>query len=173
MSRIAIFIDGGYIEKVLNNELNAVRIDYSKLSNYIANCISPQIDLLRAYHYHCLPYQSNPPTPTEQALFAKKQKFFAALDGLPRFEVRYGRLERRGPDASGQYRYEQKLIDVLLSVDLVRFSATRQITHAALVAETPTSARQWMLPRWMGCLYGCFMDKTHTASCGKEPMSAR
>ena len=90
--------------------------------------------MLRAYYYHCLPYQSNPPTPTEQALFAKKQKFFAALDRLPRFEVRYGRLERRGPDTSGQYRYEQKLIDVLLSVDLVRLSATRQITHAALVA---------------------------------------
>lgn len=134
MSRIAIFIDGGYVDKVLEHEFNSARIDYAKLPRHIADHISPDIDLLRAYYYHCLPYQSNPPTPIERDFFARKQRFFATLDQLPRFEVRYGRLERRGPDANGQYRYEQKLIDVLLSVDLVRLSATRQITHAAIVA---------------------------------------
>lgn len=132
--RLAIFIDAGYLFKVLSNELGGVKVDFEKLPGHITARVSANVDLLRTYYYHCLPYQSNPPTPDEQARFGSAQKFHSFLDRLPRFQVRLGKLARRGPDASGSYHYEQKLIDVLLSVDLVQLSATKQITHAALIA---------------------------------------
>lgn len=46
---------------------------------------------------------------------------------LPRFEVRLGKLAKR-PDG-----FEQKRVDIMLAVDLVRMSWGRQVETAALV----------------------------------------
>lgn len=53
---------------------------------------------------------------------------------LPRYEVREGFLARRGPDKKGLFSFEQKMVDVLLSIDLVRLCSKGKITHAALLA---------------------------------------
>lgn len=131
MERCAIFIDGAYLSKVLQqlHAPNGVRLDYSKLSNHLAQ----GANLLRAYYYDCLPYQSAQPTPEEAHRFAKKQAFFAAITALPRFEVREGKLERRGSGPNNYY-FEQKRVDILLGVDMVELAATRQIQTAILVA---------------------------------------
>jgi uncharacterized LabA/DUF88 family protein len=134
MPRVAIFIDGGYLDMVLRREFSNARIDYQKLANYIAQQIHPEADILRTYYYHCLPYQSNPPTLEEKRRFGAAEKFMEGLRSLPRFEVRLGRLARRGPDKDGHYDYQQKMVDALLSIDLVRLSTKGQITHAAIVA---------------------------------------
>jgi uncharacterized LabA/DUF88 family protein len=134
MPRVAIFIDGGYLDQMLRHGLGRARIDYKKLASYIAHCIHPDTDILRTYYYNCLPFKGAPPTQEESERFGKAQNFLEALRRLPRFEVRLGRLARRGPDSSGRYYYEQKMVDVLLSVDLVRLSTKGQITHAAIVA---------------------------------------
>jgi len=62
MRRVATFIDGGYLDKVLRHELKGVRIDYAAFSRQILAQIHPDAYALRTYYYHCLPYQSNPPT---------------------------------------------------------------------------------------------------------------
>jgi len=134
MSRLAIFIDGGYIDKVLRHEFNGAKISYRDLPKWIANSIQPDIGILRTYYYHCLPYQSNPPTQEESKYISSAQKFFGALRRLPRFEVRLGLLARYGPNANGRYYYQQKRVDVLLSVDLVQLSTKRAIDHAAIIA---------------------------------------
>lgn len=84
------------------------------------------------HYYHCLPWQSPHPTPEESARFARKQQFFNALQSLPRFEVRLGRLEFRGTDQNGNPIFEQKRVDILLGVDLVLLAAKQRISHAAL-----------------------------------------
>lgn len=132
--RLAIFIDAGYLIGVLKDELGGAWLDYTLFPKHIAQTVMPQIDVLRTYYYHCLPYQSATPTKEESIRFGKSQKFFDFLEDLPSFQVRLGRLERRGPDKKGLYYFEQKRVDVLLSIDLVDLSATKQITHAALVA---------------------------------------
>lgn len=129
MSRAAIFIDGAYLDFVLRDEFNSAKIDYAKLSRALVG----DIDLLRTYYYHCLPYQSNPPTLEERERFSKAQKFFEALEKLSRFEVRLGKLEYRGRDEQGKPIFEQKRVDLLMGVDLVRLSARQQITHAFLI----------------------------------------
>ena len=127
--RTAIFIDGAYLEHVSRNEFNTARIDFNKLSNTMAS----GADILRTYYYHCLPYQGNPPTLEESQRYAARRSFFTALERLPRFEVRLGRLERRyGPD--GNPRFEQKRVDILLGVDMVQLSAKSHIQQAVLLA---------------------------------------
>ena len=63
MSRLAIFIDGGYLDKLASEDFQ-LRIDYKK---YVAEVVSViragtegPLDLLRCYYYNCLPYQSDP-----------------------------------------------------------------------------------------------------------------
>ncbi len=131
MSRIAIFIDGAYLDFLLREEFNLAKIDYSRLIVELAG----GHDLLRAYYYNCLPYQSNPPTADESLRFGKKQSFYTTLNRLSRFEVRLGKLAYRGIDRqSGKQIFEQKRVDIMLGVDLVLLSAKHQITHAALLA---------------------------------------
>lgn len=134
MSSLVIFIDGGYLEKILINDFSGINVDFTRLSEEIQNLISPDIEILRTYYYHSLPYKSNPPTPEESERFSKRQRFINALNRKPKFEVRLGRLAKYGPDCNGNYKFEQKMVDALFSIDLVQLSAKGRITHAAILA---------------------------------------
>jgi CxxC-x17-CxxC domain-containing protein len=52
MEKCAIFIDGGYVDKLLET-WNDFDLDYFKLSQKI--CQQLKLDLLRVYYYNCLP----------------------------------------------------------------------------------------------------------------------
>jgi uncharacterized LabA/DUF88 family protein len=137
MSRIAIFLDGGYLDKLSDEEFG-VRVDFSKLVARILSTVQSktpdQLDLLRTLYYHCLPYQSNPPSLEESTRFSRKRSFFAALSALPRFEVRMGRLAFCGVDNKGKKIFQQKRTDLLLGLDFALLSGKRQITHTAVLA---------------------------------------
>ena len=133
MGRIAIFIDAGYLDKLLQREFDGARIDYVSLAREISNRVSSEKELLRVYYYNCLPYQSIPPTEEERARFARAQSFFESINRLPRFELRLGRLEKRS-DARGRIVFEQKRIDVLMAVDLVRLAARGQVSDVVIIA---------------------------------------
>jgi uncharacterized LabA/DUF88 family protein len=134
MSKVAIFIDGSYLDHVQRYELKCGKIDLMALANLVTRTIHPDADTLRSYYYHCLPYQSDPPTTDESERFAGMQRFLDTVDRFPRFMVQLGRLARRGPDKDGKFRFEQKMVDTLLSIDLVRLSTKGQITYAAIIA---------------------------------------
>ena len=129
-NRAAIFIDGAYLDFVLKDEFNDARIDYQALSKHLAG----DSDILRTYYYHCPPYQGNPPTQEERERYAAQRRFYTALEQIPRYTVRLGRLAYRGTDPSGQPKYEQKRVDILLGVDLVQLAAKQAIQEAILVA---------------------------------------
>ena len=129
MSRIAVFIDGAYFDFILKNEFNSVRVNYEKLSSELSN----GLEILRTYYYNCLPYQNVPPTVEERDRFSKAQSFHFALSRLPRYEVRLGKLAFRGIDQEGNPIFQQKQVDILLGVDLVLLSTTKQISNAALL----------------------------------------
>jgi uncharacterized LabA/DUF88 family protein len=130
VDRTAIFIDGAYFDKLLDQEFNRIRVDLSAFANLIA----AEDKILRTYYYHCPPYVSQSPTEDDVRRAEAKDRFFLALNALPRFQVRLGRLLYRGQDNQGRPIFVQKLVDIMLGVDLVRMSATRQITKAILVA---------------------------------------
>ena len=78
MARLAIFIDGGYIDKLASNEFS-IWVDYEKFVKEVFGVISRKnaepLDLLRTYYYNCLPYQSSHPTDSEKEQFARKRSF--------------------------------------------------------------------------------------------------
>jgi uncharacterized LabA/DUF88 family protein len=126
----AVFIDGGYLDKVLRYDFPSQRIDYEKL---VKEIVKPA-EMLRAYYYHCLPYQSNPPTPDERRYYASKHRFITALSFLPRFEVRLGRLVIRGREADGSPIFLQKRVDCMVGVDMALLAAKGKITNITLLS---------------------------------------
>jgi len=129
IEKVGIFVDGGYVDRVLLDEFNRTRISYGKLSQKLA----AGREILRTYYYHCPPYQSHSPTPEERNRFSNAERFFASLNQLPRYEVRLGKLARHRRD-DGSIEYKQKGVDILLAIDLVQLSAKNLITHAVLFA---------------------------------------
>jgi len=124
----AAFLDGGYIEKVLHYDHGEPKIDFEKLVHLM---VEPD-ELLRAYYYHCLPYQSNPPTEEERKRYAARHGFITALSFLPRFEVRLGQLAFRGVDTEGKPIFQQKKIDCMVGVDMALLAGKGKITNVAI-----------------------------------------
>jgi uncharacterized LabA/DUF88 family protein len=124
----AVFFDAGYMIKVIQNDHNHARVDLGKLSQVMAD---PD-QLLRAYYYNCLPYQSNPPTDEERERYSNMHRFITRLKYLPRFEVRLGRLALRGHDARGMPIFVQKRVDCMVGVDMALLAGKRTITNVAL-----------------------------------------
>ena len=129
MNRAVVFIDNGYFSKVLKNHFGEPDIDYQLFSD---NICGTDCERLRTYVYDCMPYQSSPPTPTEKSRYSEKDTFISSLKRLPRFEVRLGSLQKIW--FGSRYKFKQKMVDTLLSIDLVRLSSTKQIQDAILVA---------------------------------------
>ena len=69
--RVAVFIDGAYLDNVLRYEFNNARIDYQILSRELVG----DSDLLRTYYYNCPAYQGNPPTEEERERYASQRRF--------------------------------------------------------------------------------------------------
>ena len=124
MERAVVFVDGAYLQVVLKKEFNKPRIDFEKFSNLLCG----EYERLRTYYYYAMPYQSNPPKEEERKRYSSADKFIARLRKLKRFDVRLGKLAKRGDE------FVQKRVDILLAVDLVRLSWGRQIATAVIVA---------------------------------------
>jgi len=103
------------------------RIHFGKLSDKLVGSDYR----LRTYYYFSMPYQSNPPTEEERRRYENTRRYLASLERINRFEIRFGKLVKRRDDRGE--RFEQKGVDVLLSVDLVRMSFDHQIDAAVLL----------------------------------------
>jgi uncharacterized LabA/DUF88 family protein len=119
------------------------------------------MDILRTYYYDCPPFQSSKPTGEERERFSKAQSFFSALDRLPRFEVRLGRLAHRGVDGEGRPIFQQKRVDIMLGVDLALLSGKNQITHAVLLAGDSDFIPAVLAAKSQGVLVRLYHGKTY------------
>ena len=123
--KCAIFIDGGYLNRTLKKYFKEQKIDYLKFCENI--CSDLKLKRLRTYFYHCMPIvrKNNEEDLKKQV---GMQKFLTNLKRLPRFEVKLGRLQMIGN------QFKQKMIDVLMSLDITTMSYENQIQHAVLIA---------------------------------------
>ncbi len=127
MGRTVIFVDGEYVRIIFNKA--GFRNDVPKIIEKILTLsYTQQNDLLRVYYYTSPPYQASSPTPDEKERYKLFQKFENFLKKQDNFEIKLGRTEKRGTE------FEQKMVDVLLSIDLVELSARSKISTAILVA---------------------------------------
>jgi uncharacterized LabA/DUF88 family protein len=132
--RTALFLDAGYFDKLCQDAFATVSggkkvplaLDYKRLPDVLAG-ERPW----RTYYYYCMPWVSEPPLPAEHAVFQGKQRFVDFLAGQKRWVMRQGVLERRGQK---DFWYEQKRVDVMLAIDLMRLASLKEIQQAVLVA---------------------------------------
>lgn len=130
--KAAVLLDGGFFDKLLQ-EYGNLRIKYDEFSEKLCR-ESGDVYRLRTYYYNCLPFQSSTPTDEERKRLGDAQRFYYTLERLPKFQVRLGKLQRvRDSTEPSVYKYNQKRVDVMLSVDLVRLSTQKQIQKAILV----------------------------------------
>lgn len=127
MARYAVFIDGGYFKKVLR-KFGEPRVSYVKLSEVLAG----HDERLRTYYYDCPPFVGSQPNASDKQRQRNFDRFRLALELLPRFQVRLGRLAKY-PTPDG-FKFVQKKVDILLSIDLVKLSVEHQIERAVLIA---------------------------------------
>ena len=136
MARLGIFIDGGYLNSLARDKFD-IRPNFAKVRDQITGIVRDQthepLDLLRAYYYYCLPYQSDPATEEEKSRMSRQQRLFAAIRRLDNYTVREGRLAYRGQDDKGEPILQQKRIDLLLGLDFALLSGQNRMTHAAVV----------------------------------------
>jgi len=123
--RGAIFIDRGYLSEILKAQFNSAKVDYLKLCSKI--CLDLKIERLRTYVYTCMPVVRKG---NSEDIFreSKVQRFLTKLKRLPRFEVKLGKLQFIGGI------FKQKMIDVLMSLDIATMSYEKQIQHAIIIA---------------------------------------
>ena len=129
-NRVGIFIDGAYLDRLLHDEFRGARVDYRRLSERMAGSAI----VLRTHYYDCPLYQEATATLEQRRRYSTQRRFFEALERLPRYTVRLGRLERRGADERGNPRYVQKRVDILLGLDLALLAAKGRIQEAAILA---------------------------------------
>ncbi|MGA2936203.1 MAG: NYN domain-containing protein [Syntrophobacteraceae bacterium] len=122
-----IFFDGEYVRKIFQKQDMRANVPLL-ISKIMEDAGIPPISLLRVYYYTSAPYQSENPTLEEKSRYKQYQKFVQFLEQQESIEIRYGRLEKRGDS------FSQKMVDVLLSIDLVELSAKARIKTAILVA---------------------------------------
>jgi uncharacterized LabA/DUF88 family protein len=125
MSKAIVQIDGAYFNNVLEKVFKRPAFSYEKFSDIL--CSNAGCERVRTYYYHCMPYQSDPPTETERKRYSRMDAFMAHLRKLPRFEIRLGRLQKIGN------AFKQKGVDIWFSVDLCKLSCKGAIDKAILV----------------------------------------
>ncbi len=123
MEKGAIFIDGGYFNKI-KKLVGRIEIDYAGFCDLVCNKL--KIRRLRTYYYHSLPIvRSN--NKEDERRHSSMLRFVSNLRRLPRFEVKLGRLQLIG----GQFK--QKMVDVLMSLDITSMCFDKQIEQVIII----------------------------------------
>ena len=128
MDKAVVLIDGGYIDRIRENK-PSIRIDYLKLSEKVCE----DCERVRTYYYHCMPYQSNPPTKPEKKNYQGMQKLLYTLNRLPKFDYRLGKLGRRTCPDCKAVRPIQKRVDIMMAIEMVALSFGGRINRIKLI----------------------------------------
>ncbi len=81
MEKAGIFIDAGYLDKILQNYL-IPSIDLRKFASFLLE--SDQ--LVKVFYYFCMPYTDSPPLDEQKKRFDGKQRLILALKRWPLWE---------------------------------------------------------------------------------------
>jgi uncharacterized LabA/DUF88 family protein len=115
---VMIFIDGGYLRKIMQKEAQSNNIDFDKLRDLLVKYTGPGSmhvsygtiagELIRIFYYDAIVAHKDDPAKNEE-----QEKYFDSIKTHRFYEVRLGRLIKT------EEGYKQKGVDVLLAVDMI------------------------------------------------------
>jgi len=123
MKKVMIFIDGSnFYHGTISNFGENARIDLEKFIDCLISYKEGR-ELVRVYYYNAPVDKSD-----GEEKFRAQQKFLSRLAYIPNFEVKLGRLERRGD------KRIEKGVDVELATDMLYFASQNLYDVAILVS---------------------------------------
>lgn len=117
--RVAIFIDGSNLYHGLKNYLGHARIDFKAFCDTLVG----DRYLTRIYYYNA-PKDAT----TDPENYKHQQQFFNSLKKVPFLDLKLGRLEKR------MGGYIEKGVDLLITVDMIRYATNNAYDTAILVS---------------------------------------
>jgi len=117
--RIAIFIDGSNLYHGLKENLNTANIDLEKFCSFLLG----DRRLTRIYYYNAPKIAQDNPVG-----YKKQQIFFDIIKKIPFLELKLGRLVIRNKVPI------EKGVDVLITVDMIRYARNNAYDTAVLVS---------------------------------------
>lgn len=128
MDKTIVFIDGGYLSKISKHfgRGQPYRIDLNQFAITLAKTCGLWRD--EVYYYTAPPYQSSFPSTGEKERKRKYDRFINRLSRIPGFIVREGRCQKTDDG------FQQKGVDTLLTMDLMKVSKRDDIKKIVLLA---------------------------------------
>ncbi len=117
MEETLVFIDEGFLDKLLKLFGDGKRIKFDKFS--FAKRIAKKQNLIckHLFYYTCPPFQSDKPSKEEAERKKGHDKFIIALSKNKDLTIREGRCQRI-LNEKGELEFHQKGVDTLLTIDL-------------------------------------------------------
>ncbi|MEK6859481.1 MAG: NYN domain-containing protein [Nanoarchaeota archaeon] len=117
MEETLVFIDEGFLDKLTKLLGNGIRLKFDKFE--FAKKIAEKQNLIceHLFYYTAPPFQGTPPTKKEKSMKEGYDKFIFSLSKNKNITVREGRCQRI-ISSNGKIDYNQKGVDVLLTIDL-------------------------------------------------------
>jgi len=117
MKDTLIFVDNGFFKLVKKEFENKTKRKKKLLQTFRNICKKEQLNLKHLFFYTAPPYQSESLSNNEKKLIRNYKYLLRIFKHKKWISVREGRCQRLKID--GEYRYKQKGVDVLISIDLM------------------------------------------------------
>lgn len=122
MERVTIFIDGSNFYHCLRMNLGDRRIDFQRFANALCNRATKR-KLIRVYYYTVFLKEED-----GIEKYKDQQRFLTKLRSFPYFDLKFGRLEKRGDT------HVEKGVDINIAVDMLELAYSDAYDTAILVS---------------------------------------
>jgi len=175
--RSVSLIDGGWLEKARQGMVADGKWDLQSFANRLV----PRYHWrFRTYYFDALPFKDrNIPSASQLEKYRKKEEELRAIDRLERFTVRKGYCKQT--DVSGYLKgggfqptmtqvvtIEQKMVDVLLAVEMTKIAWSKEALHIGLVGGDGDYVAAVRAARDAGAIVRLFYVKTRETSVAPE-----
>ncbi len=119
MEDTLVFVDNGFFKLVKDHFEKQDKKKKKLLQTFRKICQKENLNMRHLFFYYSPPYQSEKPSGQENKLRKDYDKIKKMISKKPWATFREGRCQRL--KINGEYKYNQKGVDILLVIDLMRF----------------------------------------------------
>jgi len=136
MDKAKVFIDAGFLSKVSNHFGAGYYLRYNLVSFAKSLTGAENIVFKGLNFYNAPPHQSNPPTENERKRKENYDEFMDKLDKYDCVTIKQGRCRKLRTNSG--WKYEQKGVDTLLTMDLMKLAMNDEKINTIILIASDT-----------------------------------